>query len=134
MAYHMSSFASFCLDASAPNKKLVFYYIIFVMEKMNIADIRTMPDVIRYWHECLDDAQNAASDAIVAGWMGGVIRPEVYDKFEHGKNGGHPAFEIITELVLNLELPSEDPKWRDAQWDCVKSLLSVLDAAYKTSK
>jgi hypothetical protein len=103
---------------------------IFIMGKMHISDIQTMPDVIRYWHECLEDTSNVASDAVVAGWMGGVIHPDVYDKFEHGKNDGHPAFEIITELALSLEVPSADLKWRGYQWDCVRGLLSVLDAAY----
>ncbi len=97
---------------------------------MRITDIQTMPDVMQYWHECLDDAENAENDMVLAGWIGGVIHPDVYDKFSEGKNDGHPAFEIITELALDLETPNDKGKWRQEKWDCIHSLLALLDKKY----
>ena len=97
---------------------------------MRISDIETMPDVVRYWHDCLDDADSAENDMVLAGWMGGVVYPDVYDKFSEGKNDGHPAFEIITELALDLETPNDKGLWRQEKWDCIHGLLALLDKKY----
>lgn len=67
---------------------------------------------------------------VVAGWMGGVVHPDVYDKFSNGNNDGHPAFEIIAELVLDLETPNDQGQWWQEKWDCIRTLLALLDKEY----
>ncbi len=98
------------------------------MDKLRPQDLTSMPEVTRYWKQCLDELADGTEDEIVASHMVGVVANS-HDE-EWSGAAGHPAYPIIFELAGSLELPPDMTSNRTEAWACVKALVNVLQKRY----
>lgn len=90
----------------------------------------TLPEMIVYWRECLDDL-GKGSDIEVASRMVCVVGSDYFDESEVEADGTQSDFSKLFELAVDLEddFAPDDP-YRPEAWKEVRRLLERLERQY----
>ena len=87
------------------------------------SNLKTLADVKRFWAQRLTDMKSGKeNDAVIAGYMTGVVNNDNFDKW----NDESESFSHIFELVAGLEVPSGTPEQRQKEWREVEKELDAF--------
>lgn len=79
-----------------------------------VTELKTLPDVKRYWQDCLTLRTNS-NDLEIAGYITGVVSSDNFHAW-YQEGSGEKWFVDVFELASQLEIPDGDPAARQKLW------------------